>query len=128
MSRLGPICRISFSTENSPRRIKWQQSRRLTPGTIVAVSTAADNFKTICKVATVAQRPYRDGLDQNPPQVDIMWCDTDESVIDPSMELVMIESRSGYFEAVRHSLVGLQMTARNKYVYVLLSHSARSLY
>ena len=94
----------------------------------MAVSTAADNFKTICKVATVAQRPYRDGLDQNPPQVDIMWCDTDESVIDPSMELVMIESRSGYFEAVRHSLVGLQMTARNKYVYVLLSHSARSLY
>ena len=63
-------------------------------------------------IATVAQRPYKDGLDQNPPQVDIMWAKSSDSVVDPGLELIMIESRSGYFEAVRHSLVGLQMFAR----------------
>lgn len=111
MARIGPICRISFSTENAGRRIQWQQSPRLTPGTIVAISTAADQFNTICKIASVAQRPYKDGLDQNPPQVDIIWAKASDAVVDPELELVMVESRTGYFEAVRHALVGLQMAA-----------------
>ncbi|KAM7184845.1 P-loop containing nucleoside triphosphate hydrolase protein [Naviculisporaceae sp. PSN 640] len=112
MSRLGPIARIEFSTARSPLQIKWLQSKRLTPGTTVAITTKADNFRTICKIATIAQRPYKDGLDQNPPVVDLMWADPKDAVFDPRIELVMIESRSGYFESTRHTLVGLQHAAQ----------------
>ena len=114
MSRVGPICRISFSTENADVSIKWQQSSRLTPGSLVALSTKADGFKSVCMVATIAQRPYKDGLDQNPPLVDILWAKTDDAVMDPETEMIMIESRTGYFEAARHALVGLQMSAQYK--------------
>ncbi|KAK0716906.1 P-loop containing nucleoside triphosphate hydrolase protein [Lasiosphaeria miniovina] len=112
MSRLGPIARVEFSTKRSTYRIKWQQSRRLRPGTIVAISTKDNNFKTICKIATIAQRPYRDGLDQDPPLVDLMWANTEDAVLDPNLELVMVESRNGYFESARHALVGLQHAAQ----------------
>lgn len=62
-------------------------------------------------VATVAQRPYKDGLDQKPPLVDIIWANPLDAVVDPELELIMVESRSGYFEAIRHTLVGLQNAA-----------------
>ncbi|KAL1858077.1 hypothetical protein VTK73DRAFT_7960 [Phialemonium thermophilum] len=114
MSKLGPICRISFSTENAPRRIKWQQSRRLTPGTIVALTTAADQFRSVCKIATVAQRPYRDGLDHTPPRIDVIWADGADAVFDPELELLMVEGRNGYFESVRHTLIGLQLFAKHQ--------------
>ncbi|KAB5546929.1 P-loop containing nucleoside triphosphate hydrolase protein [Coniochaeta sp. 2T2.1] len=111
MSRQGPLCQISFRTDRAQKKILWQQSRRLLPGSVLAVSTKRDNFKSICMTATVAQRPFRDGLDQNPPQVDIVWGNVSDYVIDPDVELIMVEARSGYFEAVRHTLVGLQMAA-----------------
>ena len=111
MTRLGPVCRIQFSTRRAGKAIKWQQSRRLTPGTIVAVTTAGDDFQSVCKVGVVAQRPFVGGLDQNPPEIDIFWADPDDAVVDPLEELVMVESRSGYFESVRHVLVGLQRAA-----------------
>lgn len=114
MTRLGPLCRISFSTEHAQKKIVWQQSRRLVPGSVLAISTKRDNFETVCMTATVAQRPYRGGLDQNPPLVDIVWGNVNEYVIDPDMELVVIEARSGYFESVRHTLVGLQMAAESE--------------
>lgn len=114
MTRLGPLCRTCFSTEHAQKKIMWQQSRRLRPGSIVAISTKSDNFSTICMTATVAQRPYRGGLDQNPPQIDIVWGNVDDYVIDPDVELVMVEARSGYFEAVRHTLVGLQMASHSE--------------
>ncbi len=79
MARLGPIVRIEFSTR-SQYRINWLQSRRLMPGKVVALSTKADGFKSICKIAAVAQRPYRDGLDQDPPQVDLLWGNLDDAV------------------------------------------------
>ncbi len=56
---------IEFLTRRAGRRIKWQQSRRLMPGTAVALSLATDNFQTMCKIATVAQRLYAGGLDKN---------------------------------------------------------------
>lgn len=105
LSRLGPIVRIEFSTKS---RINWLQSRRLTPGKLVAVTTNSDGFRNICKIATVAQRPYRDGLDQDPPLVDLMWADLTDAVFDPTTELVMVESKHGYFEATRHALAGLK--------------------
>lgn len=114
MSTIGPIARVSFSTEKSAYKIEWHQSKRLQPGSIVALSPKDDKFKKICKVASIAQRPYRDGLDQDPPLVDLLWADPNDAVLDPNLEMVMIESRSAYFEAARHSLVGLQHAARTK--------------
>lgn len=111
------MCRVSFSTEHAKKKINWLQSKRLMPGTLVAISTKNDNFRSICMVATVAQRPYRDGLEKNPPEIDIVWANPDQSVIDPDMELIMIEARIGYYEAVRHTLVGLQMASDSEYVY-----------
>ncbi|TPX11388.1 uncharacterized protein E0L32_001206 [Thyridium curvatum] len=108
MCRVGPVCRVSFSTRRACRKIQWMQSRRLTPGTVVAVTTAKDKFRSICKVATVTQRPFTGGLDQTPPEVDISWANIADAVFDPDEQLVMIEARGGYFEAVRHALVGLQ--------------------
>lgn len=80
------------------------------PGKIVALSI--DNFTTDCRVAVIAQRPFEGGLDQNPPVVDIIWADPDEAIINPDQELIMIESRNGYYEAVRHALRGLQQAVK----------------
>ncbi|KAI1432495.1 P-loop containing nucleoside triphosphate hydrolase protein [Xylaria sp. CBS 124048] len=111
MTRLGPMCRIQFSTERSGKKIRWTQTRRLTTGSLVALSTASDGFETICIPAVIADHPIRDGLDQIPPTIQIFWADTDDAILDPSLELVMLESRVGYFEAVRHCMMGLQHVA-----------------
>ncbi|POS74311.1 suppressor of ascus dominance-3 [Diaporthe helianthi] len=109
MTKLSPFCRISFSTQRAGRRIQWKQAKRLTPGRIVALST--DNFEADCRVAIIAQRPIEGGLDQNPPTVDIMWACAEEAIVDPDQELIMIESRNGFYEAARHAMIGLQLAA-----------------
>ncbi len=114
LTRVGPACRIKFSTQRARRRIKWQHSRRLTAGTAVAITTAEDCFQSICKIATIAARPLSDGLDKSPPEIDIFWANVDDAVFDPAEELIMVESRNGYFEAVRHALVGLQHAAETQ--------------
>ncbi|CAJ2503344.1 Uu.00g107380.m01.CDS01 [Anthostomella pinea] len=111
MTRLGPMCRVQFSTERSGKKIRWTQTRRLTTGSLVALSTAEDGFKTICLPAVIADHPIRDGLDQNPPTIQIHWARSEDAIVDPTAELVIIEARTGYFEAVRHSMVGLQHVA-----------------
>ena len=114
MSTIGPLARVSVSTERSKYRIEWQQSRRLQPGKIVALSPKRDSFRTICKIATVALRPYYQGLDQNPPVIDLQWANPEDAVLDPNLEMVMIESLNGYFESARHALVGLQHAAHTE--------------
>lgn len=109
MAKLGPICRVSFSTRRAGRTVLWKQAKRLTPGRTVALSS--DNFQKDCRVAIVAQRPIEGGLDQNPPTVDIIWACAEEAVVDPDHELVMIESRNGFYEAARHAMIGLQLAA-----------------
>ncbi|KAK1777383.1 P-loop containing nucleoside triphosphate hydrolase protein [Copromyces sp. CBS 386.78] len=109
MTTLGPLARVEFMPQ---RAIKWLKSGRLKPGSLLAITTKADKFKTICKVAVVAQRPYLLGLDQTPPLVDIMWGNPEDAVFDCDLELAMIEARHGYFESSRHSLVGLQLAAQ----------------
>ncbi|KAJ8119299.1 hypothetical protein ONZ43_g3723 [Nemania bipapillata] len=111
LTRLGPMCRIQFSTERAGKKIKWAQTRRLITGGLVAISTAEDGFRTICMPAVIADHPTKGGLDQNPPTIQIFWANTDDAVLDPTTELVMLQSRSGYFEAVRHCMVGLQHVA-----------------
>ncbi|KAI0873280.1 P-loop containing nucleoside triphosphate hydrolase protein [Hypoxylon argillaceum] len=105
------MCRIQFSTERAGKKIRWTQTRRLTTGALVAISTAEDGFRTICMPAVIADHPIQGGLDQNPPTIQIFWANTDDAILDPTTELVMLESRSGYFEAVRHCMVGLQHVA-----------------
>lgn len=100
------MARISISTRRAAAKINWKHSKRLQPGKLVALST--DFFQRDCRVGVVAQRPVENGLDQNPPTIDIFWGKINEAVIDPDQELVMVESRNGYYEAVRHALKGLQ--------------------
>ncbi|CZR63092.1 related to NAM7-nonsense-mediated mRNA decay protein [Phialocephala subalpina] len=107
LSRLGPAVRVEFST-NTDKQIRWQQSTRLLQGTIVALSPARDRFRTQCKVAIIAARPFEGGLDQNPPTVDLFWASVEEFDFNPFDEWVMVEARQGYFEASRHMLVGIQ--------------------
>lgn len=119
-TKLGAAFRISFSTEMSETKVVWEGSDRLTPGTLVALSTPEDKFQTICHVAVVAARPLLGGLipdktkgegENTPPRVDVFWANPDTAVIDPSEEMVMIEAQGGYFETVRHAMVGLQHAA-----------------
>ncbi|KAI0018017.1 P-loop containing nucleoside triphosphate hydrolase protein [Xylariomycetidae sp. FL0641] len=111
MTRLGPMCRIQFLTERSGKKIRWDQTRRLTTGSLVALSTATDGFRTTCIPAVIADHPIREGLDQNPPTIQIFWANIEDAILDPNLELVMLEARSGYFEAMRHSMLGLQHVA-----------------
>ncbi len=74
---------------------------------MVALTPVKDMFKTQCKVAVVAARPLA-GLEQNPAEVDLFFAAPEEIELDPQQEWVMIESRIGYFEAYRHTLMALQ--------------------
>lgn len=100
----GFAARVEFSYERARKRIRWRQSDRLKQGTILVMSTHRDMFKRICKVVVVAARPL-EGLEQNPPQVDLYWAGPGDAEIDPQESWIMIEARSGYWEASRHMLV-----------------------
>lgn len=122
-ARKGAACRISFSTERSPEKVLWAQSTRLTAGTLVALSPRSDNFRNECFVAVVAARyligglqpDFKAGEDENtPPRIEIFWGDTKDARINPSDEFIMLESKGGYFEPVRHAMVGLQHASFHK--------------
>ncbi|KAI4214423.1 MAG: hypothetical protein LQ351_003176 [Letrouitia transgressa] len=109
-SRNGIAARVTFSLRRVGKKVLWEQSKRLLPGTLVALTPANDMFQTICKVAVIASRPLV-GVQQNPPEVDIYFASPDEIEIDPQQEWVMVESAVGYFEAQRHTLKSLQKMA-----------------
>lgn len=106
-ANMGAAARIEFSIERVGKRIRWPQSSRLQQGTMVALSPVQDKFRTICITAVVAARPLA-GVEQDPPQIDIFWSSAEESQFDPTEEYVMVEAKSGYFEASRHMLVAMQ--------------------
>ncbi|KAM0340760.1 hypothetical protein ACHAPU_010351 [Fusarium lateritium] len=117
----GPACRISFSTERSTTKVVWKQSGRLIAGTLVVLSPSSDNFDKQCFVAVVAARYLLGGLEPNPedyedentpPRIEIFWTNCDTAVFDPTVEMVMLEAKGGYFETVRHAMVGLQHAAK----------------
>jgi helicase required for RNAi-mediated heterochromatin assembly 1 len=83
LARIGPAFRVEFSHERSEKQIRWEQSKRLIPGTIVALTPHRDMFRKICKIAVVAARSIEGGLDQNPPQIDLFWGSPDDAVFDP---------------------------------------------
>jgi len=71
------------------------------------------NLSTL-KVATVAARPIA-GLEQNPPEIDLFFARSEDLELDSSREWIMIEERSGYYEAERHTLLALQQMARERW-------------
>jgi helicase required for RNAi-mediated heterochromatin assembly 1 len=103
----GLAVRVTFSLCRVGKNIRWDQSRRLLSGSLVALTTKDDMFKSICKVAVVAARPL-DGLRLNPPQIDLFFAHPNELELDPDTEWLMIEERSSFFEAQRHIMTALQ--------------------
>lgn len=75
---------------------------------------ANDKFDTICKIAVVAARPLV-FLYTNPPTVELYFNSVDELELDPQQEWIMIEARSGYYEANRHTLRALQKMSSEKF-------------
>lgn len=98
---------MQFSTERAGKKIVWDYSKRLTSGTIVALSPANDVFNTKCVVAVVAARPL-ESLKIHPPEVDLFFACAEDAEFDYQQEWIMVESRSGYYEASRHTMAALQ--------------------
>ena len=109
----GIAARITFSLRRAGKRVAWEQSKRLVTGTMVALTPAEDMFNEVCRVAVVAARPLV-GVSQNPPEIDIFFAEPDEIEIDPQQEWVMVEARTGYFEAYRHTLLSLQKLSQER--------------
>lgn len=102
-ANIGVCAKVNFSLARAGKKIPWQSSKRLLPGSVVVLS--CDNFETI-KVATVAARPLA-GLRMPVPEVDLLFSDNNID-IDISKIYIMLETRSSYFEAYRHTLKSLQ--------------------
>jgi helicase required for RNAi-mediated heterochromatin assembly 1 len=110
----GIAARITFSLRRSGKRVPWEQSKRLITGSVVALTPAHDMFEKICRVAIVAARPLA-GVQQNPPEIDIIFATPDQIELDPRQEWVMVECRDGYFEGSRHTLRALQKLTNERY-------------
>ena len=93
------------------KKILWEQSKRLVLGSLVVLTPKDDMFQSEAIVATVAARPIA-GLALNPPEIDLFVARAQELEIDPAMEFVMVEERGGFYEADRHTLLGLQKMMR----------------
>jgi helicase required for RNAi-mediated heterochromatin assembly 1 len=109
-STRGIALRVTFSTFRAQKKILWEQSKRLISGSLVVLTPAADMFKSKAIVATVAARQLVT-LNQDPPEIDIFIARADDLEIDPAMKFIMVEERSAYFEASRHTLLALQKMA-----------------
>lgn len=86
------------------------------PGSLVILSR--DLFKSTCYVATVMEN---DGLRDQPPTIDIIWATQDYMITDPTVDLVMLEPTSGYFESLRHTMLGLQQMSQTRYILTVTS-------
>lgn len=103
----GICSRIRFSLARATRGIKWSSSKRLTSGTLVALTPTKDAFQDQCILALVAARPL-ENLDQDVPEIDILFGQHEWHEVDPQQTYVMIEASQGYFEAYRHTMRALQ--------------------
>ncbi|QIW95211.1 hypothetical protein AMS68_000729 [Peltaster fructicola] len=106
-STRGVAIRITFSTKRAGMGILWKQTNRLLSGKLVALTPNDDMFRTKTVVATIAARSL-EGLEQNPPELELFFGNADELELDPAVEWTMIEARSSFFEAQRHTMLALQ--------------------
>ncbi|KAF2492777.1 P-loop containing nucleoside triphosphate hydrolase protein [Lophium mytilinum] len=110
----GLAVRISFSLSRIGKRIRWEQSKRLITGTLVALTPADDMFRTTCILATIAARPLA-ALEQNPPEIDLFFASPNDVELDPTRPYCMVEDRSSFFEASRHTMLALQKLMREPF-------------
>ncbi|KAF2030927.1 P-loop containing nucleoside triphosphate hydrolase protein [Setomelanomma holmii] len=110
----GLATRVAFSLSRVKKHIRWEQSKRLITGSLVALSPADDAFQTTCVLATVAARPIS-ALEQNPPEIDLFFARPEDQEIDPMKKWVMVECRSGFYEASRHTMLALQHMMREPF-------------
>ncbi|KAK3676923.1 hypothetical protein LTR78_003127 [Recurvomyces mirabilis] len=110
----GVAIRVTFSLSRVGKQIRWEQSKRLITGGLVVLTPAKDMFQSKAIVATVAARPISGALDRNPPEIDL-FIRADELELDPTVEWVMVEERQGFYEAHRHTLMGLQKMTRERF-------------
>ncbi|PPJ54055.1 hypothetical protein CBER1_02950 [Cercospora berteroae] len=113
-STRGLAHRITFSTRRAGKIILWEQSKRLIAGGLVVLTPADDKFKSKAIVATVAARPL-EHLKFDPPELDLFFASADDLEIDPAIEWLMIEDKSGLYEANRHTLLALQRMMREPF-------------
>jgi helicase required for RNAi-mediated heterochromatin assembly 1 len=113
-STRGIALRVTFSTFRAQKKILWEQSKRLISGSLVVLTPAADMFQSKAIVATVAARQLVT-LNQDPPEIDLFIARAEDLEIDPAMKFVMVEERSAYFEANRHTLLALQKMAEQPF-------------
>lgn len=99
--------RLRFSTRRAGKNIAWTYSDRLRPGTLVALSPVQDAFSKNCLVAIVASR-LLENVTKDPPEVDIYLASYNDIDPDPQQEWIMVEARTGYYEASRHTMTALQ--------------------
>ena len=78
------------------------------------LTPAADMFNSKAIVATVAARQLAT-LNQNPPEIDLFIARAEDVEIDSAMKFVMVEERSAYFEASKHTLLALQKMAEQPF-------------
>ncbi|ROT41621.1 hypothetical protein SODALDRAFT_245579, partial [Sodiomyces alkalinus F11] len=111
--RLGVFGRFKFSMFRSAGFIDWTRTERLIPGCCVALSPADDMFDSSCFPAIVVGRNCSDPTGRMTPVIDLEFEDAETlaRVANPNLDLVMVEARSNYYEAVRHVMVGLKQAA-----------------
>lgn len=112
-STKGLGVRISFSTMRSGKKIQWEQSKRLIAGSLLAMTPADDMFQSKVRAVVVAARPLS-LLNQNPPEFDVFFARPEEAEIDPSVEWLIVEGRTGFYEADRHTLLALNKMAQER--------------
>ncbi|PVI01502.1 P-loop containing nucleoside triphosphate hydrolase protein [Periconia macrospinosa] len=109
----GLAVRVAFSLNRVKKFVRWKQSKRLITGTLVALTPHDDGFQSKCILATVAARPLS-ALEVNPPEIDLFF-QPEDLQIDPMKKWIMVESRSSFFEASRHTLSSLQHLMREPF-------------
>ncbi|KNG46299.1 dead box helicase [Stemphylium lycopersici] len=110
----GLATRVAFSLGRVKKHIRWEQSKRLITGSLVALSPTDDAFQTQCVLAIVAARPLS-ALEQNPPEIDLFFARPEDQEIDPARKWIMLECRASFFEANRHTLLTLQHLMREPF-------------
>ncbi|EQL01109.1 hypothetical protein G6O67_005260 [Ophiocordyceps sinensis] len=109
LTRTGPASRIVLSKRCSQHQRPGSQADCLIPGSLVVLAPRFDSFRTKCFVATVADK--FEGTDGRLASIELFWADEGDAVIDPTLELVMLEPKGQYFESIRHTMTGLQHAA-----------------
>ncbi|KAF2663224.1 P-loop containing nucleoside triphosphate hydrolase protein [Microthyrium microscopicum] len=105
LTNQGVAVEVSFSTKSCQKKIQWAMSSRLCTGSMVALSL--DHFQKHCIVATVAARDI-EKLIESPPRIDLYFANAMDLEIDPTLEFTMIEERTAFLEAQRHTMLAFQ--------------------